>query len=165
MPKNAINPTDKHVGSRLRMRRLMLDMSQTDIANALGLTFQRFRNTRRDPTGSAQAGCNTSPKSFRYRFRFSSRARRQRPASRKRLRGRLMLPLPSRDRQARALLQGLRVEDAQQPDPPAPGRGEGRMDTRRSQPQLRGHLTAQVALDPTDTRIHCPRRHVGSKAD
>jgi transcriptional regulator with XRE-family HTH domain len=43
MPRSAINPTDKHVGSRLRMRRLMLDMSQTDIANALGLTFQQVQ--------------------------------------------------------------------------------------------------------------------------
>jgi transcriptional regulator with XRE-family HTH domain len=43
MPKSAINPTDKHVGSRLRMRRLMLDMSQTDIADALGLTFQQVQ--------------------------------------------------------------------------------------------------------------------------
>src|SRR5580704_2888541 len=43
MPSNAINPTDKHVGSRVRMRRLMLDMSQTDIANALGLTFQQVQ--------------------------------------------------------------------------------------------------------------------------
>ncbi len=38
-----INPIDKHVGSRLRMRRLMLDMSQTDIAEALGLTFQQVQ--------------------------------------------------------------------------------------------------------------------------
>ena len=43
MPRSAINPTDKHVGSRLRMRRLMLDMSQTDIANALGVTFQQVQ--------------------------------------------------------------------------------------------------------------------------
>jgi transcriptional regulator with XRE-family HTH domain len=43
MPKNAINPTDKHVGSRLRMRRLMLDMSQTDVADALDLTFQQLQ--------------------------------------------------------------------------------------------------------------------------
>jgi transcriptional regulator with XRE-family HTH domain len=44
MPRRAINPTDKHVGSRVRMRRLMLDMSQTDIADALGLTFQQVQN-------------------------------------------------------------------------------------------------------------------------
>src|SRR6202171_5751546 len=43
MPRSAINPIDKHVGSRVRMRRLMLDMSQTDIANALGLTFQQVQ--------------------------------------------------------------------------------------------------------------------------
>ena len=43
MPKSAINPTDKHVGSRVRMRRLMLDMSQVDVANALGLTFQQVQ--------------------------------------------------------------------------------------------------------------------------
>src|SRR5260221_9915853 len=38
-----INPIDKHVGSRVRMRRLMLDMSQTDVADALGLTFQQVQ--------------------------------------------------------------------------------------------------------------------------
>jgi transcriptional regulator with XRE-family HTH domain len=38
MPKSA-NPTDKHVGSRLRM----FDMSQTDIADARGLTFQQVQ--------------------------------------------------------------------------------------------------------------------------
>ncbi len=43
MPRRAINPTDKHVGARLRMRRRMLDMSQTDVANALGLTFQQLQ--------------------------------------------------------------------------------------------------------------------------
>jgi transcriptional regulator with XRE-family HTH domain len=43
MAKRILNPTDKHVGSRLRMRRLMLDMSQTDIANALGVTFQQVQ--------------------------------------------------------------------------------------------------------------------------
>jgi transcriptional regulator with XRE-family HTH domain len=43
MPTSAINPTDKHVGSRVRMRRLMLDMSQTDLADGLGLTFQQVQ--------------------------------------------------------------------------------------------------------------------------
>jgi transcriptional regulator with XRE-family HTH domain len=43
MRKGPLNPIDKHVGSRVRMRRLMLDMSQTDIANALGLTFQQVQ--------------------------------------------------------------------------------------------------------------------------
>ena len=42
MPKNA-DPTDRHVGSRVRMRRLMLGLSQTTLADALGLTFQQVQ--------------------------------------------------------------------------------------------------------------------------
>jgi transcriptional regulator with XRE-family HTH domain len=38
-----VDPIDKHVGARLRMRRLMLEMSQTDVGNALGLTFQQIQ--------------------------------------------------------------------------------------------------------------------------
>src|SRR6266516_4804913 len=37
--KKAPNPTDKHVGSRVRMRRMMLAMSQEKLGAALGLTF------------------------------------------------------------------------------------------------------------------------------
>jgi transcriptional regulator with XRE-family HTH domain len=37
------NPTDKHVGARIRMRRLMLGMSQTGLAQGLGLTFQQIQ--------------------------------------------------------------------------------------------------------------------------
>lgn len=37
------NPTDKHVGSRVRMRRMMLDMSQEKLGDALSLTFQQVQ--------------------------------------------------------------------------------------------------------------------------
>src|SRR3954465_7188073 len=37
------NPIDKHVGSRLRMRRLMLGMSQEKLGEAFGLTFQQVQ--------------------------------------------------------------------------------------------------------------------------
>ena len=37
------NPTDKHVGKRVRMRRKMLSMSQTKLGTALGLTFQQVQ--------------------------------------------------------------------------------------------------------------------------
>jgi transcriptional regulator with XRE-family HTH domain len=37
------NPTDKHVGSRVRMRRLMLGMSQEKLADKLGITFQQVQ--------------------------------------------------------------------------------------------------------------------------
>ena len=43
MPKSALNLTDKHVGSRVRMRRLMLDMSQSQLGDALGITFQQVQ--------------------------------------------------------------------------------------------------------------------------
>src|ERR1700740_3716943 len=41
MAKKAPNPIDKHVGSRVRMRRMMLGMSQEKLGNNLGLTFQQ----------------------------------------------------------------------------------------------------------------------------
>jgi transcriptional regulator with XRE-family HTH domain len=34
---------DKYVGSRVRMRRLMLDMSQEKLGNELGITFQQVQ--------------------------------------------------------------------------------------------------------------------------
>jgi transcriptional regulator with XRE-family HTH domain len=37
------NPIDVHVGRRVRMRRLMLHLSQTALAGALGLTFQQVQ--------------------------------------------------------------------------------------------------------------------------
>ena len=42
-PKKAPNPIDKHVGSRVRMRRMMLSMSQEKLGDALGLTFQQVQ--------------------------------------------------------------------------------------------------------------------------
>jgi transcriptional regulator with XRE-family HTH domain len=43
MLKKAPNPIDKHVGSRVRMRRMMLAMSQEKLGDALGLTFQQVQ--------------------------------------------------------------------------------------------------------------------------
>ena len=43
MIKKAPNPTDKHVGSRVRMRRMMLGMSQEKLGDSLGLTFQQVQ--------------------------------------------------------------------------------------------------------------------------
>ena len=41
--KKAPSPIDKHVGSRVRMRRIMLAMSQEKLGAALGLTFQQVQ--------------------------------------------------------------------------------------------------------------------------
>ena len=43
MPKKSPNSTDKHVGSRVRMRRIMLEMSQTELGHDIGLTFQQVQ--------------------------------------------------------------------------------------------------------------------------
>ncbi len=41
--KKIPNPIDRHVGSRLRMRRVMLGMTQEKLGEALGLTFQQVQ--------------------------------------------------------------------------------------------------------------------------
>lgn len=41
--KKLPNPTDRHVGSRVRLRRMMLRMSQEKLGEALGLTFQQVQ--------------------------------------------------------------------------------------------------------------------------
>ena len=43
LAKKAPNPTDKHVGARVRMRRMMLGMSQEKLGDALDLTFQQVQ--------------------------------------------------------------------------------------------------------------------------
>ena len=43
MATKAPNPIDKHVGSRVRMRRLLVGMSQEKLGTALGITFQQIQ--------------------------------------------------------------------------------------------------------------------------
>jgi len=43
MVRKVPNPVDKHVGSRVRVRRMMLAMSQEKLAAGLGLTFQQVQ--------------------------------------------------------------------------------------------------------------------------
>ena len=50
--KKAPNPTDRHVGARVRMRRKMLAMSQTQLADALariGSEIASMRSNSRTP--------------------------------------------------------------------------------------------------------------------
>jgi transcriptional regulator with XRE-family HTH domain len=37
------DPIDKHVGSRVRMRRMMMDLSQEKLGDAIGVTFQQVQ--------------------------------------------------------------------------------------------------------------------------
>ena len=41
--KKQPNPIDIHVGSRVRLRRMMLSMSQEKLGEALGITFQQIQ--------------------------------------------------------------------------------------------------------------------------
>ena len=43
MTKKSPNPIDKHVGSRVRMRRMMISMSQEKLGENLGITFQQIQ--------------------------------------------------------------------------------------------------------------------------
>jgi transcriptional regulator with XRE-family HTH domain len=43
MMKKSPNPIDKHVGSRVRMRRMMISMSQEKLGERLGITFQQIQ--------------------------------------------------------------------------------------------------------------------------
>ncbi len=52
MPRRSIaehgpHPVDVHVGGRVRLRRKLLGMSQTDLGNALGVTFQQVQKYER----------------------------------------------------------------------------------------------------------------------
>ena len=42
-PKRVPNPIDQYVGARIRMRRIMLGMSQERLGDAIGLTFQQIQ--------------------------------------------------------------------------------------------------------------------------
>jgi transcriptional regulator with XRE-family HTH domain len=43
MRKQQINPVDKEVGARLKARRQILGMTQTDLGKAIGVTFQQVQ--------------------------------------------------------------------------------------------------------------------------
>ncbi|MBX3524435.1 MAG: helix-turn-helix transcriptional regulator [Xanthobacteraceae bacterium] len=43
MTKKEPNPIDRHVGSRVRMRRMMISMSQEKLGERLGITFQQVQ--------------------------------------------------------------------------------------------------------------------------
>lgn len=43
MPHTPIRDVDRHVGARVRLKRTLMGMSQTELANAIGLTFQQIQ--------------------------------------------------------------------------------------------------------------------------
>jgi transcriptional regulator with XRE-family HTH domain len=45
-----VNPIDEYIGGRIRMRRIVLDLTQTQIADALGVTFQQVQKYEKGKT-------------------------------------------------------------------------------------------------------------------
>ena len=43
MIKREPNPIDRHVGARVRLRRLLMNMSQGELGSAIGVTFQQVQ--------------------------------------------------------------------------------------------------------------------------
>lgn len=55
LPPGTPSPVDVHVGSRLRLRRTLLGMSQEKLGDAVGLTFQQIQKYER---GANRIGCS-----------------------------------------------------------------------------------------------------------
>ena len=55
LPSGAPNPVDVHVGSRVKLRRTLLGMSQEMLGEAIGITFQQVQKYER---GSNRIGCS-----------------------------------------------------------------------------------------------------------
>ena len=55
MSTKSPNPVDVHVGRRVRMRRMMLNLSQTDLGKKSGITFQQIQKYEK---GSNRVGAS-----------------------------------------------------------------------------------------------------------
>jgi DNA-binding XRE family transcriptional regulator len=76
-------PTDKHVGARVRMRRLMLSMSQEKLGDAIGLTFQQVQKYEKGTNRISASRLQHISHILQVPCRFSSTARlryRERPS-------------------------------------------------------------------------------------
>jgi DNA-binding transcriptional regulator YiaG len=57
--RRAATDIDSHVGARLRERRMLLGLTQQQLANSLGVSFQQLQNTRAVLIASARHGCTS----------------------------------------------------------------------------------------------------------
>ena len=76
MAKKAPNPIDKHVGSRVRMRRMMLGMSQEKLGDALGLTFQQVQKYEKGTNRIGASRLQQISQILQVPVSFFSKARR-----------------------------------------------------------------------------------------
>src|SRR5215467_5294034 len=73
--KKALNPIDKHVGRRVRMRRKMVAMSQEKLGVALGLTFQQVQKYENGTNRMGASRLQQMSDILRCQLSSSSRAR------------------------------------------------------------------------------------------
>ena len=73
MSTKAPNPVDKYVGSRVRMRRIMLGMSQEKLGEALGLTFQQVQKYEKGTNRVGASRIQQISEYYRCRCRSCSR--------------------------------------------------------------------------------------------
>ncbi len=86
MPKSpalerAPRPTDRHVGSRIRMRRIMLALSQGSLGDAVGVTFQQIQKYEKGTNRVGASRLQTLPMRSAVSPHGSSRGCRVRPAT------------------------------------------------------------------------------------
>jgi transcriptional regulator with XRE-family HTH domain len=67
------DPIDIYVGSRVRVRRLMRDLSQTQLADAIGVAFQQVQKYEKGTTEYVPAACSRWRAYYRYLLPFFSK--------------------------------------------------------------------------------------------
>src|SRR5438445_13897340 len=106
MAKKPPTPIDRHVGSRVRMRRMMLGMSQEKLGDGLGLTFQQVQKYEKGANRIGESRLQHISHLLQSQCRSSSRARRSwRDAV-----ARLCVRIPPHERRARAH-QGIHADN------------------------------------------------------
>ena len=80
MSRRLPNAIDRHVASRLRLRRLEAGLTQTMLADALGISFQQLQKyegaTNRISAGAVSA-CGAARRTGAVLFRWSEQARQE----------------------------------------------------------------------------------------
>jgi DNA-binding XRE family transcriptional regulator len=74
MPAKPPNPIDTHVGARVRMRRVEIDMPQQILGGHLGVTFQQIQKYEKGTTASAPRVSSKLARFWKCLSRFSLKA-------------------------------------------------------------------------------------------
>lgn len=83
MPKRSMNPIDAHVGARVRLRRMLVGMSQEKLGEMLGVTFQQVQKYEKGANRIGASRLFEVSQFWRFPFSISSttcRARARGPS-------------------------------------------------------------------------------------